>query len=74
MQFDDAIVCGLLAPIAIAVSVVWLIDSINDRLVTSFETYLWGNFDVFIIMGPMAFFFRMRVAIRSISYELLGNE
>lgn len=74
LQFDDAIVCGLIAPVAIAISVVWLIDSMNDIVMISIETYLWGNFDVFILMGPIVFFFGMRVAMRSISYELLRNE
>jgi hypothetical protein len=55
-------------------SVVWLMDSMNDRLVTSLETYVWGNFDVFMLIGPVVFFAGMGIAMGVISYELLGNE
>jgi len=74
LQFDDAIVCGLLRPVAIAITVVWIMDSINDRVMTSLETYVWGNFDVFILIGPVTFFAGIGVAMGAISYELLGNE
>jgi hypothetical protein len=74
LQFDDAMVCGLLGPVAIAISVVWLMDSMNDGLTVSLETYVWGNFDVFILIGPVSFFAGIGVAMRVISYELLGNE
>jgi hypothetical protein len=40
LQFDDAIVCGLLGPVAIAISVVWLMDSINDGIASALETYV----------------------------------
>jgi hypothetical protein len=49
-------------------------DSMNDRITSSLETYVWGNFDVFILIGPVVFFAGMGVAIGAISYELLGNE
>jgi hypothetical protein len=74
LQFDDAMLCGLLRPVAIALSVVWLMDSMNDGLTVSLETYIWGNFDVFMLMGPVSFFAGLGVAIGVMSYELLGNE
>lgn len=46
----------------------------NDGISVTLETYVWGNFDVFILIGPVAFFAGMGVAIGAISYELLGNE
>jgi hypothetical protein len=74
LQFDDAIICGLLGPVAIAVTVVWLMDSMNDGISVSLETYVWGNFDVFMLIGPVAFFAGIGIAMGAISYELLGNE
>lgn len=74
LQFDDAMVCGLLGPVAIAVTVVWLMDSINDGIIVSLETYVWGNFDVFILMRPVSFFAGMGIAMGAMSYELLRNE
>jgi hypothetical protein len=74
LQFDDAMICGLLRPVAIAITVVWLMDSINDGISVSLETYVWRNFDVFILIGPVAFFAGMGIAIGAISYELLRNE
>jgi hypothetical protein len=49
-------------------------DSMNDRISSILETYVWGNFDVFMLMGPVVFFARIGIAIGAISYELLGNE
>lgn len=49
-------------------------DSINDGLLVSLETYVWRNFDVFMLIGPVAFFAGIGIAIGAISYELLGNE
>ncbi|MBP94365.1 hypothetical protein CMK18_00255 [Candidatus Poribacteria bacterium] len=67
-------VCGLLRPVAIALTVVWLMDSMNDGLSVSLETYVWGNFDVFILIGPVSFFAGIGIAMGAMSYELLGNE